>query len=175
MHFLLYAILFSTISLPVRSQDCYQTLTDSIGKQKILKGVISEKILREESSFGWMKTDISSYNPNPSLVKMIQSQKDSIHWLVFAGTWCEDSQFILPRFFKLLNVAGISSEKLSLIGVDRKKTTLGFLHAGFHIDRVPTIIILKKGKETGRVVEYGRYGNIDQDILEIVTDKYIQH
>jgi hypothetical protein len=152
------------------AQNGYQTLIDSIDQQKILKGIISEKILRDEPSFTWMKGDLSSYQPDIALVNLLKARKGSIHFLLFAGTWCEDSQTILPRFFKCLHVAGIEENKLSLLGTDRKKKTLGLLSEAFKIDRVPTIIILINGKETGRIIEYGKYGNIEKDLLEILTE-----
>jgi hypothetical protein len=34
---------------------------------------------------------------------------------------------------------------------------------------VPTFIVLKNGKEIGRVVEYGKFGMPDKEIGEIVS------
>jgi hypothetical protein len=135
---------------------------------KIMKGLISEKILTKESSFTWMQTDLSSYAPDTILVQRIKEHQDSLHFIIFAGTWCEDSHYILPRLFKLIHTAKIPVEKVSLLGVDRNKKTLGFFTESFLIGRVPTIIIMLKGREAGRVIEYGKYGNIEKDISEIL-------
>jgi hypothetical protein len=34
---------------------------------------------------------------------------------------------------------------------------------------VPTIIVMKDGKEAGRVVEYGKYGLFDKELGEIIA------
>jgi hypothetical protein len=33
---------------------------------------------------------------------------------------------------------------------------------------VPTIIVMKSGKEIGRVVEYGKSGEWDKELLELI-------
>jgi len=45
---------------------------------------------------------------------------------------------------------------------------LGYLSESFQISRVPTIIILKNGIEKGRIIEYGKYGNIEKDLRDIL-------
>jgi hypothetical protein len=37
-----------------------------------------------------------------------------------------------------------------------------------HVDKVPTIIVLKNGKELGRVIEFGKYGLFDMELGEIL-------
>ncbi len=49
------------------------------------------------------------------------------------------------------------------------KKTLHHLAEAFQVTNVPTFIVLKNGKEIGRVVEYGRYGMIDKELGEIVN------
>jgi hypothetical protein len=135
---------------------------------KILKGIISEEILKQEPSFTWMKTDLRDYQPPTSLVNTFKNKRDSIHLILFGGTWCEDTHVILPRFFKLIHQAEIPAQKITLLGVDRKKQTLGYLSQSLQVNRVPTIIIMRNGKESGRIVEYGKNGNVDQELLEIL-------
>ena len=65
--------------------------------------------------------------PIKMLLKALRKNKDSIQLLVFMGTWCEDSQDIIPKFYSLTDAAGFSQDKITLIGVDRKKTTLSHL------------------------------------------------
>ena len=66
------------------------------------------------------------------------------------------------------NLSEIDSS-ITLIGVDRAKTSLYNLHNLFHIVDVPTFIVMKDGKEVGRVVEYGKEGQIDKELGEIVN------
>ncbi|MFM8710299.1 MAG: thioredoxin family protein, partial [Sphingomonadales bacterium] len=98
----------------------------------------------------------------------------SVRFLVFMGTWCEDSHFIIPRFFAMADAAGLAADRISLAGVDRNKTTWGQLSATLQVDLVPTIIVYRQGKELGRVIEYGRYGQFDREIGEIIQKGFQQ-
>jgi thiol-disulfide isomerase/thioredoxin len=85
------------------------------------------------------------------------------------GTWCEDSQDIIPKLYSLTDAAGFPQDRITLIGVDRKKTTLSHLTEALGIINVPTIIVMKNGKEQGRIVEYGKYGMIDRELGMIIN------
>ena len=85
------------------------------------------------------------------------------------GTWCEDSHFIIPKFYTLVDAAGFSRERITLIGVDREKKTLSHLDEAMNIKNVPTIIVMKNGKEIGRVIEFGKYGLFDKELGEILS------
>jgi thiol-disulfide isomerase/thioredoxin len=107
--------------------------------------------------------------PNAQALQNLQQYKDSVQLLVFMGTWCEDSQNIIPKFFSLTEAAGFSMDRVTLIGVDRNKKTYSHLTDALNITNVPTIIVYKKGKELGRVVEYGKYGLFDKELGEILS------
>ena len=98
----------------------------------------------------------------------MKAQKDSVHYMVFGGTWCSDTQNILPKFFALTDAAGIAPAHITLIGVDRSKKTIHHLTEAFNVTRVPTIIVMKNGIETGRVVEHGKYGMFDKELGEVL-------
>ena len=168
MQKILIGFLFISCSLAVNAQSGFATLKDSTTGQTILQGIISEEILRNEASFQWMNVNLSGYQPDSLAYKLLAKHKDSLHLLIFLGTWCEDSQQILTKLFALLRKANIPKEKVSLLGVDRQKKTLGYLSESFQISRVPTIIILKNGIEKSRIIEYGKYGNIEKDLRDIL-------
>ena len=76
--------------------------------------------------------------------------------------------FIIPKMFALADAAGFSQNRITLIGVDRAKKTLSPLADALNIKNVPTIIVMKNGKEVGRVIEYGKYGMFDKELGEII-------
>ena len=156
------------LNFHIMAQQPYEIIKDSSTGIKIFKGIISEELLIHENSFTWMSADLSGYSPKRDLIDLLINNKDNIHLIVFAGTWCEDTHYILPRLFKLLHLAAYPKEKISLLGVDRRKQTLGFLAESLSISRIPTIIIMHKGKERGRIIEYGKHGNTDTDFKEIL-------
>lgn len=140
------------------------------GGGNILTGTINKQLLQNDTNFKkWYAPGQTEYKPDSSIVtafKKAATQK--LQFVLFGGTWCEDTQFILPRFFKLQELGSISDNNISFFGVNRNKKTLGNIAAAFGIINVPTIIVLKDGKELGRVVEYGKTGKWDVELGEII-------
>jgi thiol-disulfide isomerase/thioredoxin len=150
------------------SQNPYVTLVER-PNEKSLKGTISREVLMNDTSFHWYAENQKSYSPNADAVAGLRRNADSIQLLVFMGTWCEDSQNIIPKFYSLTDAAGFSQDRVTLIGVDRQKKTFSHLTEALNITNVPTIIVMKNGKEMGRVVEYGKYGMFDKELGEILN------
>ncbi|MFM8805773.1 MAG: thioredoxin family protein [Sphingomonadales bacterium] len=163
----------SLLSIAALGQTPYETLQER-PNEKTLKGWLTRAVLEQESSFTWMQENYKAYQPHAAGLQMLRQYKDSVRFLIFMGTWCEDSHFIIPRFFALADAAALAAERISLVGVDRNKTTWGQLSATLHVDLVPTIIVYRQGKELGRVVEYGRYGQFDREIGEIIQKGFPQ-
>ncbi len=144
----------------------YEVVTDNQGKY--YKGIISGELIESDTAMKWWAANKSSYTPNAAAVAGIKAQADSIRFMVFMGTWCEDSHFVIPRFFSLLQAAGYPATNVSMIGTDRNKKAPGNLTETFSVKNVPTIIVLKNGRELGRVVEYGSSGLYDKDLSLIL-------
>jgi thiol-disulfide isomerase/thioredoxin len=136
--------------------------------EKSLKGIISRELLVNDTSFHWYAESLKGYTPNAAALEGLRKNKDSIQLLTFMGTWCEDSHVVIPKFFALTDAAGFSQDRITLIGVDRQKKTFSHLTEALNIKNVPTIIVLKNGKEIGRVVEFGKYGMFDMELGEII-------
>jgi thiol-disulfide isomerase/thioredoxin len=136
--------------------------------EKSLKGILSREVIVNDTSFRWYADAQKIYTPNSGAVEALQQKKDTIQLVVFMGTWCDDSHFVIPRFFKLVDAAGLKDERITLIGVDRAKTTIGHLSEALNVKNVPTIIVMQNGKEKGRVVEYGTSGSFDKDLGDIL-------
>lgn len=170
----IFAILFAVTAfsqspdstkIPAGGQ--YEVLVER-PNEKSLKGIISREILQTDTSFTWYAANLKGYVPHASALEGLKTNRDSVQLLVFMGTWCDDSHFIIPKFYALLDAAGFSQDRVTLIGVDRQKKTLSHLAEALNVKNVPTIIVLKNGKEAGRVVEYGKYGLYDMELGEIL-------
>lgn len=159
------AALFSTA---IASAQNAEVLKDTDGK-KILKGFVSKKELVSDTSFAWYKQNLQGYTPYAAAVDAFKGAKDSVYILAFGGTWCGDTHFILPKVLAVTEAAGVPDNHITLLGVDRAKTTVHGLEKAFNVTRVPTFIVLKDGKEVGRVVEYGKFGMVEKELGEIVT------
>ena len=160
------AILFS-LHYATLAQNQFQVFSER-PNEKTYKGIISRDVLMADTSFTWLNS-AKNFVPEKSALDALRKGKDSIQLLVFMGTWCEDSHDVIPRLYSMTDAAGFSQDRITLIGVDRKKTTLSHLTEAMNIINVPTIIVMKRGKEVGRIVEYGKYGMIDRELGEIVN------
>lgn len=149
------------------AQKPYEVLVER-PNEKSYKGIISQEILLSDTSFKWYAENLKGYTPNANAIAGLKKNADSIQLLVFMGTWCEDSHSIIPKFYSLLETAAFSKDKVTLIGVNREKKTFSHLTEALNVINVPTIIVMKQGKELGRVVEYGKYGLFDMELAEIL-------
>jgi thiol-disulfide isomerase/thioredoxin len=140
------------------------------GNSKIIKGVFNRQILESDTAFKWFADNYKYGQADANAIEAFKKNKEKFSVLVFGGTWCHDTQNILPAFYKLADKSNYPPNKIYLIGVDRAKTTIQQLHTKYKITNVPTFIILNNaGNEIGRVVEYGKSGMPDKDLGEIVN------
>lgn len=161
-------VLLTTVNV---SAQTFETSPDPRTGGKTFKGILSREILESDTSFTrlWYTANFKAYAPNAEAVSALQQHKDTIRLIAFMGTWCEDSQFIIPKFFSLLDAAGFSKDRVTVLGTDRDKKTLGHLSEALNVTLVPTLIVMQNGKELGRVVEYGKNGQWDKELGEIVS------
>ena len=149
------------------SQNQFEVIKE--GNNKILKGVITREDISADSSFTWYKQNLAGYTPNASAVNAFKEKGTDLQVIAFGGTWCSDTQIILPKFFSIIDASAFPVSNVTLIGVDRNKKTIGHLAEALHVLNVPTFIILKNGVEVGRVVEYGKTGQWDKELGDIIN------
>jgi thiol-disulfide isomerase/thioredoxin len=166
MKHLLLLVSFVFASVLVFGQVQYEVKIE--GPDKILTGVLDRDIVQKDSSFKWFAQNQQGYVPNADVVNKMKPKASGLHFIVFGGTWCDDTKYILPKFYALADAAAIPAANISLIGVNRSKKTLGYLSESLNVTNVPTIIVLQDGKEIGRVVEYGKTGMWDKELGELI-------
>jgi thiol-disulfide isomerase/thioredoxin len=95
------------------------------------------------------------------------------------GTWCGDSRREIPRLWKVLDSAGVPESDLKMFAVGSSTFTRAMpippgvfdwsddLKKWYDVSRVATIILLRNGKEIGRIVEAPE-GRLEDDLLAIV-------
>lgn len=166
--FFLIAIAFGLSAKAAHAQTPYTSTVDD-RKVTILDGIITKYALQNNDAFkGWYSSNQSGFKLDSNVVAAMEASKGKVQYVIFGGTWCEDTQNILPKFFKLQEASGVSDNAVTFFAVDRSKKTLGNVADAFKIINVPTIIVMKDGKEAGRVVEYGKAGRWDKDVAELV-------
>lgn len=153
-----------------RAQNAYEVSSD--GTYKILKGPVTRDMLENDTAFRWFHDSLAGYVPNSETVNILRARGSTIRFVVFFGTWCEDSRNLLPKFFALLDAASIGNNQIMLVGVDHQKKSTTQLPVDMHLTNTPTFIILKGDTEMGRVVEFGKNGAWDKEIGDIVAAKF---
>jgi thiol-disulfide isomerase/thioredoxin len=136
---------------------------------KVVRGLVNKYLIQNDTAFKWYSQSQGYYNPDTATLNAFERAKGKYQFVIFGGTWCEDTQFILPKFFKLQEKSGLSDDAITLFGVNRAKTSLGNIARAFNVTLVPTIIVMKDGKEIDRVVEYGKTGKWDKELSAILN------
>lgn len=167
---LLFASLIVLASQSLSAQSPYVSAPDPQNpKAHILNGIVTKYALINDSTFSWYSSSATPYNPAAAYkAALTAAASRNVKLIVFGGTWCEDSHFILPKFFKLQEQANFPDAAVSFFAVDRNKKTIGGITEALGITNVPTIIVMKDGKEVGRVVEYGKTGQWDKELAELL-------
>jgi len=156
------------------SQTYNQLVVDDKGKEKLL-GKINREGLTSNSFKNWFDKNYDNYTPNEELINALGNSLNNYTIKLFLGTWCGGSKREVPRFYKVLDVASFPENQLEVIAVDRtpeayKKSPTGE-EKGLNIQKVPTFIFYKNGKEINRIVESPQ-ATLEQDIKAIIDGKY---
>jgi hypothetical protein len=101
----------------------------------------------------WKALRAQDYTPDAEAVRTIAAHGRDVETLLILATWCSDSKRDVPRYFKILDAAGLALDRVTLVGVDRTKKDAGGATARYGITRVPTFVFFRGGTEIGRVVE----------------------
>jgi thiol-disulfide isomerase/thioredoxin len=137
--------------------------------EKTVRGLINKYQIQNDTAFKWFGPNQGGYKPDTATLNAFERAGGKYQFVIFGGTWCEDTQFILPKFFKLQEASGFPDDAITLFGVNRAKTSLGNIAAAFNVKLVPTIIVMKNGKEVDRVVEYGKTGKWDKELAAMLN------
>lgn len=116
-----------------------------------LLGHVTREQLRAYES--WKPLFVEPYVPDAAAITAIRANADGVAVLLVVATWCPDSKREVPRFFAIMDGAGIRESQLTMVGVDRTKKDAEGLTEKWGISRVPTFVFLRNGQEVGRVVE----------------------
>lgn len=167
-HLLLIAIIIG-LGILTRAESEYTVSTD--GTHKILKGLISRDMLEKDTAFSWFHQNRRAYTPDEAQIAIIRAKAPQVQFLVFTGTWCEEAQYILPRFFALMDAAAVRPDQVTLIGVDPSKKTVHNLTEAMHITAIPTFIVLKNNLEVGRISPADRNSPWEKDLVRLLEDQ----
>ena len=141
--------------------------TDTDGM--MLVGRQSQDQLQKPSYAQWYNPEYDRYNIDTKTVEELKKNNlRNYDIIAFMGTWCSDSHREVPRFMKIMEAADYPQNKIDLIGVNRNMKSPDGEEIPYQIKNVPTFIVMKNGKEIGRIVEYPESGYMERDLLKII-------
>ena len=86
---------------------------------------------------------------------------------VYLGLWCPDSRNNVPPFIKILDAVG-GGIPVRFFDVPRKANRdIKYYVEDLGVERVPTFIVYREGKEIGRIKENPKAGMLE-DLMDIV-------
>jgi thioredoxin 1 len=92
------------------------------------------------------------YTPDPAAVKTIAAARDT-RLVVFFGSWCSLCKKYVPRLLKTLEAAKNPNLPVEFCGVTEDHQEPKDMVTKYGISTTPTIIVLRGGKEIGRISE----------------------
>lgn len=158
-------LLLIMLTAVVPAARCQTTAVDSVTHRKIMLGQVDRQAI---DSTSWYLSNRELYTPTSELVHRIDSLAAGDSVVVVFGSWCPDSHVWVPIF---LNIADstVLAGNLKFVAVPRSKEGQQKYTRGLDVDKVPTFIFYRHGKELGRIVETPR-GDIGDDIIGILKN-----
>lgn len=164
--FILFLILSSHF---LNAQEINKVVFDKMAKENILIGYFNRDGFSDNNFKFWFDAEYESYSVDIKTLEDIQDDAlSSLKIKVIMGTWCEDSQREVPRFYKILDMLDFNSDNLTMIGVNRSKLAEDTEVDELNIKLVPTIIFFIDGEEIGRIIESPEE-NLEKDMLRILS------
>ncbi|VXB11495.1 Thiol reductase thioredoxin [Flavobacterium sp. 9AF] len=159
----------ATLGLNLDKKDKPKEIVDGI-----LIGKTKKTDLLQEPFKEWFESSSADYQPNAEIISHLKKIPQKYSITIFMGTWCEDSQNQVPKFYKILEEIKFPEEKVTLITMQRDKTTPELFEKGLQITNVPTFIFYEDGNEMNRIVE-SPVETLENDMLNILSKKPYKH
>ena len=136
--------------------------TDNHSRKNILGDTTTDILFKQYPIF---KSKYKSYEVNTMYDLSIIRDMD---FVIMFGTWCHDSKREVPRMLRNLDSAGVTTEQISLIGVDTNKEEPKGQEKTYNLRNTPTLILLKNGEEVGRIIERPNV-SLEADLINLMT------
>lgn len=146
----------------------YHLVKDEKTGDMVYCGQVSFGQLNNDPALTWLPAGYEEYTPDERSVSYLRDHLGAYSMVVFLGTWCSDSHFMIPKLEKVLRMANYPSGSLTMYGVNRDKQTGTGEDETYHIVNVPTIILFRDGNEAGRIVESVQ-ASVEADLCKLIS------
>ena len=141
----------------------------------ILIGECNRDAFTMEPFMEWYDIEYEEYTPDQTIIEKLKKDINNVSRIkIVMGSWCSDSQREVPRFYRIMDEAGIPDEKVELISVNRDKMVPGIDISALKIERVPTFIFYDGIKEQGRIIETP-VETLEEDLLRILVERSVNN
>lgn len=163
----LILFLILTFGISYAQQHNKMILDEKSGKQMLI-GICDRTAFADTNYSWWFNAEYDNYAPDSTVVAKIKALVPAYKVKIVMASWCGDSRREVPRFYKIMDVAGFDYKNFELVCVDRDKQSEEGDVDKLDIKFVPTFIFSKNDVELGRIIEMPK-GKLEENILEIVT------
>ena len=143
-------------------------------ERPILIGSVNRADLKTPPYSEWFDSQYSRYQPESAIVLKLRPLLGGVSIEAYFGTWCGDSRRQIPRLARLLDAAGVAEDRLSLVALSDRamefKRSPGHSEGKRYVHRTPTIVIIRDGREIGRIVETPAL-SLETDLLAILEGR----
>jgi len=91
--------------------------------------------------------------PDPGPIAALKKVSDDTHIVVFFGSWCSNCKHWLPHLLRTLEVVGNPRITTEFYGMSEDQLEPKDPIRQYGVSSTPTIIVLRGGRELGRIVE----------------------
>jgi hypothetical protein len=111
----------------------------------------------------------AAYSPKPDSLQKLKSIQQPVRIEIYLGTWCPDSKNHVSAYFKVLDMTDNPLIQTVYIGIPRDRAARPkFLPSAKNIEKLPTFLVYKEGKELGRIIETP-VKSVEEDLLAILN------
>ena len=146
-----------------------QTIKDEKTQSNILIGLCNRDGMQTEVFNSFFEKEYSNYSIDAKTLDLLKKNPKLYNITVYVvmGSWCEDSQQQIPRFYKILDQIAFDENDMTVFCVDRNKKTPKNETDQYNITLVPTIIFYYHGNEIGRIIEKPKV-SLEKDFLSFL-------
>ena len=164
-------ILALFLGLQASAQDLNKKKQDTYRNKEVMINTCTRDQVASFPEFKTMYDSMyESYAPDSATLLTLKPLLEGVKITIVMGTWCGDSKLQVPHFYKVTDKLGIPEEDITLICVDGQKKAENGLIDNMNIERVPTFIFSKDGKELGRIIESPR-DTLEKDAVALLSSK----
>jgi len=133
--------------------------------EELLVGKISrEELVADNLLFS---LNAEEYAPAAKVLEKIRKVGGKIDFILFLATWSEDCLEEVPKLLCVMDMAQNPGFSLTIYALDRSLREEEGVAAQYGIRKVPTLVLVKNGKEMGRIVGPPRQ-SVELDLLAIL-------